>query len=76
MRVAPQHSGVYTCSMLDRSKGGRPGRCPEDITHGTRAGYAQHTRLGVEPCAECRAANAEYFRARRRKQDARPDEES
>lgn len=31
---------------------------------GTRGGYARHHRLGEDPCAQCRAANAEYKRNR------------
>lgn len=41
-----------------------------DIDHGTYAGYQQCRKAG-QPCASCRAANAEYARERRK----RPDEE-
>lgn len=38
----------------------------DGINHGTRSGYVQHGRRGSKACAECRAAEATYHRARQR----------
>ncbi len=37
-----------------------------EIVHGTRGGYLKETRQGLEHCKECKEANAEYSRNRRR----------
>lgn len=37
------------------------------IDHGTKRGYEQHLREDVTPCAECRAANAEHQKEKRRR---------
>lgn len=34
--------------------------------HGTYATYQRHMKAGTQPCEECRAANREYARERRR----------
>lgn len=36
-----------------------------DIAHGTRMGYEQERRRGVEPCAACKLAHALYRQAQR-----------
>lgn len=45
------------------AKNARPGL--KAIKHGTPAGYRQHRYRGIEPCAECREANARRDRERR-----------
>lgn len=45
------------------------GRQPDQVTHGTEGGYAQHMRNETEPCAECRKAHnlAQQIRRERRR---------
>lgn len=33
---------------------------PEEIPHGTYAGYQRHKKRGVRPCEACLAANRDY----------------
>lgn len=40
---------------------------------GTVAGYARHYRAGERPCDKCRAAQAEYAKGRRAKDEAGRD---
>ncbi|HSS11548.1 MAG TPA: hypothetical protein VLL25_16805 [Acidimicrobiales bacterium] len=40
---------------------GASGRKPTK-GHGSLAAYRRHLRAGTEPCAKCRAANAEHSR--------------
>ena len=41
---------------------------PGEFKHGTRAGYLKERREGLDPCAECRAANSAAAKSRRKAQ--------
>lgn len=45
---------------------GRPRLLPDQVQHGTYAGYSYHRVHGTVPCASCCRARADYEAARRR----------
>lgn len=46
---------------------GRPRLLPDQVQHGTYAGYSYHRVHGTVPCAPCCRARADYEAARRRR---------
>jgi hypothetical protein len=47
------------------------GKLVSDIPHGTYSGYIRHKQLRVDPCDECKQANAQYMADYRTKKKAK-----
>lgn len=70
-RVRKGGSATIKLPAPGPAKIGRPAKQPEDVEHGTHAGYIWHTKSGVSPCNPCRIARRQAKAAQRRRAQER-----